>query len=143
MKYAGQTAALDGMVTVNPLAMTQTLARREFRQRALAVTGTVREKDEPAPGAMVLLLPWPVRWRGSFPIFYQTSIAGEDGLFAIGQPPPDTYHLLSVDPDNVGHPIAEGWCTCSAGGGRGREVVAAEGQTGNATLELKRVAGTP
>jgi len=138
IQYAGQPVH-DGIVALNSMASAQMLTVRASAKSA-SVQGTVKEKGDPVASAKVILVPWPLRWRGAFPIFFETSAT--EGNFAITQVPPDTYRALSVEP--------AAWDTelqkpgvLAALAAEGTEVVPGEGQTASATLELKRVVIAP
>lgn len=138
IQYAGQPVH-DGIVTLNPLSAAQTLTVRVSAKSA-TVQGTVKANGDPVASAKVILVPWPLRWKGPFPIYFDTSAT--DGSFTIAQLPPETYHVLSVEP--------AAWDTelqkpgvLAALAAEGTEVTASEGQTANPALELKRVVIAP
>lgn len=138
IQYAGQPVH-DGIVALNPLATAQTITVRVSAKSA-TIQGTVKANGDPVASAKVILVPWPLRWKGSFPIFFDTSAI--DGSFTIAQLPPDTYHVLSVE-TNAWETELQKPGVLAALAAQGTEVTAAEGQTANATLELKRVVIAP
>ena len=91
--YAGQPIR-DLIVTANPLATSSDILIKVAASGA-TVQGTVKDKGEPVPRAIAVLMPWPIRLFGNFPICLTAPV--EDGAFRFAQLPPDSYRLIVVE----------------------------------------------
>jgi hypothetical protein len=93
MLYNG-SAVRDGFWELNPRAMTQTLDVK-LSDKGATLRGKVLLKGDPVPNASLIAVPWPVRWKGAFPVEFFCA-GTEDGTFNLAGLPPDSYHVLAV-----------------------------------------------
>jgi hypothetical protein len=91
----------DRPLEINPYAVIQTLTVNIAADGG-AVRGQVRAARDPAAGASVFLLQWPLRFADDFPVYAETT-ASANGEFVFTGVRPGDYRVLSVP--------ASGWKT--------------------------------
>jgi hypothetical protein len=88
------SAVRDGLLVLNQHAASHEL-RIKVSDKGAELSGKVSLKDEPFPNGKVIVMPWPLRLKSSFPVYYIGAVNAE-GTFAVGGLPPGSYRVLAV-----------------------------------------------